>query len=310
MKDTIKLFSTISGIFRSVVTILLLLGIVFTVLVDVNLLVEFINLLGFDGLSEAIVKPIIIVALALLFIVNFIITRNIFNAGKTGKYHASNFVFGLLFLAITVLIYISLRNLTTNLIYVFFALNGLIVINSILGMIAKAHGKYETEVLTNANKQNANDKAIKKKDYIEFEDINEDDQIKDNVFIINKTIEEEEPLEDTGKKEKVNSTEKISETSDEKKEELRKDEKKVFESSSKNSENLENSTNKNLDKSPEQKTNTSKKDVLIEKSTTNKISYKNERNEETYGQSDKEKIKKAKEEKIYSKEEIVKKKDK
>lgn len=309
MKDTIKLFSTISGIFRSVVTILLLLGIVFTVLVDVNLLVEFINLLGFDGLSEAIVKPIIIVALSLLFIVNFIITRNIFNAGKTGKYHASNFVFGLLFLAITVLIYISLRNLTTNLIYVFFALNGLIVINSILGMIAKAHGKYETEVLTSANKQNANDKAIKKKDYIEFEDINEDDQIEDNVFIINKTIEDDD-LKNSSKIENENSTYKLSESPEQNKEELREDEKKVFESSAKNSENLENDTNKNLDKNPEQKTNTSKKDVLIKKSTTNKISYKDGKDEETYGQSDKGKIKKEKEEKIYSKEEIVKKKDK
>lgn len=309
MKDTIKLFSTISGIFRSVVTILLLLGIVFTVLVDVNLLVEFINLLGFDGLSEAIVKPIIIVALSLLFIVNFIITRNIFNAGKTGKYHASNFVFGLLFLAITVLIYISLRNLATNLIYVFFALNGLIVINSILGMIAKAHGKYETEVISNTKNQSVNNKAVKKKDYIEFEDINEDDQIKDNVFIINKTIEDND-LKNSSKIENENSTDKLSETPEQNKEELREDEKKVFESSAKNSEILENDTNKNLDKSPEQKTNTSKKDVLIEKSTTNKISYKDGKNEETYGQSDKERIKKEKEEKIYSKEDLVNKKDK
>lgn len=309
MKDTIKLFSTISGIFRSVVTILLLLGIVFTVLVDVNLLVEFINLLGFDGLSEAIVKPIIIVALSILFIVNFIITRNIFNAGKTGKYHASNFVFGLLFLAITVLIYISLRNLTTNLIYVFFALNGLIVINSILGMIAKAHGKYETSVISNTNNQSVNNKAVKKKDYIEFEDINEDDQIKDNVFIINKTIEDDD-LKNSSKIENKNSTDNLSETPEQNKEELRKDEKKVFESSAKNSEILENDTNKNLDKSPEQKTNTSKKDVLIEKSTTNKISYKDGENDETYGQSDKERIKKAKEERIYSKEDLVNKKDK
>lgn len=309
MKDTIKLFSTISGIFRSVVTILLLLGIVFTVLVDVNLLVEFINLLGFDGLSEAIVKPIIIVALSLLFIVNFIITRNIFNAGKTGKYHASNFVFGLLFLAITVLIYISLRNLATNLIYVFFALNGLIVINSILGMIAKAHGKYETSVISNTNNQSVNNKAVKKKDYIEFEDINEDDQIEDNVFIINKTIEDDD-LKNSSKIENENSTNKLSETPEQNKEELREDEKKVFESSAKNSEDLENDTNKNLDKNPEQKTNTSKKDVLIEKSTTNKISYKDGKNEETYGQSDKERIKKEKEEKIYSKEDLVNKKDK
>ena len=309
MKDTIKLFSTISGIFRSVVTILLLLGIVFTVLVDVNLLVEFINLLGFDGLSEAIVKPIIIVALSLLFIVNFIITRNIFNAGKTGKYHASNFVFGLLFLAITVLIYISLRNLTTNLIYVFFALNGLIVINSILGMIAKAHGKYETSVISNTDNQSVNNKAVKKKDYIEFEDINEDNQIEDNVFIINKTIEDDSS-KNSSKIENEDSTDKLTETPEQNKEELWKDEKKVFESSAKNSEDLENDTNKNLDKNPEQKTNTNKKDVLIEKSTTNKISYKDGKNEETYGQSDKERIKKEKEEKIYSKEDLVNKKDK
>lgn len=310
MKDTIKLFSTISGIFRSIVTILLLLGIVFTVLVDVNLLVEFLNLLGFQGLSEAIVKPIIIVALSLLFIVNFIITRNIFIAGKTGKYHASNFVFGLLFLAITVLIYISLRNLATNLIYVFFALNGLIVINSILGMIAKAHGKYETSVISNTNKQSANSKAVKKKDYIEFEDMNEDDQIKDNVFIVNRTVEDDGTLENTSRQEEGDSTDNVSETPSQKKEELKEDEKKVFESSAKNSENLENETNKKLDDSPEQKTNTNKQDVLIEKSTTNKISYKDGENDETYGQIDKEKIKKAKEEKIYSKEEIVKKKDK
>lgn len=164
MKDTIKLFSVITGIFRSIMTILFLLGVVFTVLVDVELLVAFLDLLGFAGVSKALVKPIVIVGLIILFIVNLIITKHVFKAANTGEYHLSNFVFGLLFLAMTAFIYITFRNATTNLIYIFFALNGLLVVNSLLGLIAKTRGSYKS-----LEDMPVDNKNFKKTNYIEFD---------------------------------------------------------------------------------------------------------------------------------------------
>lgn len=195
MKNTIKFFGVITGIFRSIMTILFLLGVAFTALVDSNLLVSFLDLLGFTNLSLALVKPIIILGFILLFIVNFIITRHIFKASDTGEYHLSNFVFGLLFLAITIFFYITFKSLTTSAIYILFALNGILVINSTLGLIAKTKGMYITE-----NNKIRKDKNINNKNYIEFNESTQIDENKksnkenktDNIRVVSTSLSKEE----------------------------------------------------------------------------------------------------------------------
>lgn len=165
MKDLIKLLSTITGIFRSVVTIIFLLGIAFTVLVDVNLLIASIDIAGFSQVSKGLVKPILIGVFAISFIINTIITRNIFSAGTTGRYHMSNLCFGLIFIIIDAFIYVILRQIKTPLIFVFMGLNALIVINSILGLIAKSKGYYDDELIL--------EEDVKPKEYIQFENTNQ-----------------------------------------------------------------------------------------------------------------------------------------
>ena len=211
MKDTVKFFSVVTGIFRSLVTILFLLGIGFTVLVDSSLLISFLDLLGFDGVSTSFVKPILILLFALLFIVNFIITRNIYKAGNTGDYHLSNFVFGLLFLALTTFFYITFRNLTTNLIFVIFALNVILVLNSLLGLVARARGLY-------SNKAEASENLEKPSKYIEFVDDDVEKKSIKDTNKINVTADKKERSEEKDKpKEKEHKV-------------IEKDQKLVFES--------------------------------------------------------------------------------
>ena len=140
MKKLIKFISTITGLFRSLVTILFLLAIAFTILVDINLLYASFDMIGFNFIPKALIKASLIMVFAIFFILNIIITRHIFKAADTGKFHLSNLLFALIFLALDGFIFISLRNEQKFFIYVFFALNGLIVINSIFGLIAKARG--------------------------------------------------------------------------------------------------------------------------------------------------------------------------
>lgn len=235
MKDTIKFFSIITGIFRSIMTILFLLGVVFTALVDVNLLIAFLDLLGFTGISLALVKPIIILGFILLFIVNFVITRHIFKAANTGEYHLSNFVFALLFLSITIFFYVTFRNLTTNAIYVLFVLNGILVINSLLGLIARTKGIYAIDDNTIIE-----NKTVNNKNYIEFD---ENPQIYKN----NKVKVIPIPLSQKSEEESIKNKKSISEKQA-KESNIPKDTKVVFESGNNNniSDNTEEiKTNKN-----------------------------------------------------------------
>ncbi|MDU3211993.1 hypothetical protein [Anaerococcus sp.] len=251
MKDTIKFFSIITGIFRSIMTILFLLGVVFTVLVDVNLLIAFLDLLGFTGISLALVKPIIILGFILLFIVNFVITRHIFKAANTGEYHLSNFVFALLFLSITIFFYVTFRNLTTNAIYVLFVLNGILVINSLLGLIARTKGIYAIDDNTIIE-----NKTVNNKNYIEFD---ENPQIyknnKDQTEHIKRTTDNKNnkvkvipiPLSQKSEEESIKNKKSISEKQA-KESNIPKDTKVVFESGNNNniSDNTEEiKTNKN-----------------------------------------------------------------
>ena len=205
MKDTIKFFSVITGIFRSIMTILFLFGIVFTALLDIDLLVAFLDLLGFTGISLALVKPLIMIGFAILFIVNFIITKHIFKPGEYGQYHLSNFVFGLIFLVITGFIYIGFRNLTTNFIYVFFVLNGILVVNSLLGLIAKSRGLYSSKARSKRNQD------LRGKNYIEFEPTaNEfkDETIEEDI-VANKVIDDHKEDKYTPKETNIPKDEKM-----------------------------------------------------------------------------------------------------
>ncbi len=165
MKELVKLFSTITGIFRSVVTIIFLLGIAFVALVDVNLLMAAADIAGFPNIAKGLIKAILIGIFALCFIINVIITRHIFKAGTTGKYHISNLCFALIFIIIDAFIFVMLRDTKTILIYIIMALNALIVINSILGLIAKSRGAYDDEHVL--------EEDVKPKEYIEFENKND-----------------------------------------------------------------------------------------------------------------------------------------
>lgn len=168
MKNLIKFISTITGLFRSVVTILFLLAIAFTILVDINLLYASFDIIGFNFIPKTLIKATLIMIFAIFFILNVIITRHIFRAADNGKYHLSNLLFALIFLALDGFVYISLRNEQKFFVYVFFALNGLIVINSIFGLIAKARGLYlDYENIEISDESLGENK--KENDYIEFE---------------------------------------------------------------------------------------------------------------------------------------------
>lgn len=168
MKNLIKFISTITGLFRSVVTILFLLAIAFTILVDINLLYASFDIIGFNFIPKTLIKATLIMIFAIFFILNVIITRHIFRAADNGKYHLSNLLFALIFLALDGFVYISLRNEQKFFVYIFFALNGLIVINSIFGLIAKARGLYlDYENIEISDESLGENK--KENDYIEFE---------------------------------------------------------------------------------------------------------------------------------------------
>lgn len=288
MRDTVKLFSLITGFFRTLVTIIFLLGIGFTILVDTNLLMSILDLVGFQGLSAGIVKPVFIIILALLFVVNFIITRHIYKAGDTGEYHLSNFVFALLFLAITAFVYITFRSLTTNLIFVFFALNGLLVLNSLLGLIAKTRGLYPAENTNN------NNNITNPNNYIEFED-----EEVENISTDSKAIGLNDVVGNTGEI-------KVIKTDQANKEEQ-------SQASTKTKSNNENKTktqsiNKNKEeKAPESDDNNentikNSKPLADKKQATNKISYENiDKDGEIYGEDEANKIKKEKDSKVFDK---------
>ena len=80
MKDFIKFFSIITGLFRSTVSILLLFAIGFVVFVDNNLLIAFVDILGVNNISRGLLKPICLFVIILAFVINTTAARNIFKA--------------------------------------------------------------------------------------------------------------------------------------------------------------------------------------------------------------------------------------
>lgn len=143
MKDFIKFFSIITGLFRSIISILLLFSIGFVIFVDNHLFLATIDLLGINNISGAIIKPLALGVLILAFVINTAITRSIFKAGENGKGHLANVFFGLIFLACDAFLFLYLRE---KLLYILIGFNGLLVINSLFGLIAKFRGSYNTEI--------------------------------------------------------------------------------------------------------------------------------------------------------------------
>lgn len=153
MKDFINFFSIITGLFRSIISILLLFLIGFVVFVDTGLLLSTFDLIGLNNISAGLIKPLNLVALLIAFLANTAISKNIFKAGKTGDGHLGNVFFGLIFLAIDIILYLYFRE---KLLLILLGFNGLIVINSLIGLIANLKGTYKTE-----------EKPEKKTEYIE-----------------------------------------------------------------------------------------------------------------------------------------------
>lgn len=194
MKDFIKFFSIITGLFRSVISILLLLSIGFVIFVDNNLFLATFDLLGINNISAVALKPIALGILIIAFVINTVITRSIFKAGENGKSHLANVFFGLLFLATDAFLYLYFRE---KLLYILLGFNGLLVLNSLIGLIAKFKGVYNTnipekkteyiEVKTETNDSDKNNNPIK----LDFKD-NKDEEVeileKDNTEIDGKTV--------------------------------------------------------------------------------------------------------------------------
>ena len=188
MKDFIKFFSIITGLFRSIISILLLFAIAFTVFVDTNLLLASFDLVGITNISAGFIKPLTLAITIIAFLINTIICRNIFKAEVNGKSHPSNLFFGLLFVGVDVFLLFYLRE---KLLYILIGFNGLLVLNSLLGLIGNFKGIYQDkkeaekkteyiEVKTNSSNKNKKDNKIS----LYFDD--ESDEAHENVNIIKK----------------------------------------------------------------------------------------------------------------------------
>lgn len=187
MKDFIKFFSIITGLFRSIISILLLFSIGFVVFVDNHLFLATIDLVGINNISGALVKPLALVVFILSFVINTAITRSIFKAGENGNGHLANVFFGLVFLGLDAFLYFYFRD---SLIFILLGLNGLVVLNSLIGLIARFRGVYNTgiaetkteyiEVKTNSSDKDSADSPIK----LSFNDD------KDDVNILKKDVTE------------------------------------------------------------------------------------------------------------------------
>src|SRR5699024_5797327 len=196
MKDFIKFFSIITGLFRSIISILLLLSIGFVIFVDNNIVLAIFYLIVINNIGRGILKPLVLAILILAFVINTAISRNIFKAGENGKGHLANVFFGLVFLAIDAFLYFYLRD---KLLYILIAFSGLIVINSLIGLIANFKGVYNTnipekkteyvEVKTNVSEKEDSESPIRL-DFGEAKDDKDEVNIlkKDDTTIDGKTV--------------------------------------------------------------------------------------------------------------------------
>ena len=180
MKDFIKFFSIITGLFRSIISILLLFAIGFIVFVDTSLLLASFDLVGITSVSHAFIKPLSLTIAIIAFVINTAITRNIFKAGANGKGHLANLFFGLLFLGVDVFLYFYLRE---RLLYILIGFNGLLVLNSLLGLIGNFRGIYKTD-----------EESQKKTEYIEVKTGTTDETYKENPIKLDFKEEDDEEV--------------------------------------------------------------------------------------------------------------------
>lgn len=141
MKTLINFLSKLSGLFRSVITILFLLATIFTGFADKKSLASLLDIINFNNVPLNFIKPFAIFALLLIFIFNFIVTRNIFRQARTGERAIVNLFFGLLFIAIDMFIYVFI--LRERLIFLLMLLNALVVISAIFTIIGRSKGVFE-----------------------------------------------------------------------------------------------------------------------------------------------------------------------
>ncbi len=195
MKKTTRFLTTISGIFRSIITILFAFAAIFAGFVDKKLLASFLDIIGLSGISLAFAKPFALIVLISLFLLNLQITRNIFNSGKFGVKIISNIFFATLFVIIDLLILFFVRE---RLILIPLVLNVLIILSQIMAMATKGKGYY------NIQGQSKKPTKIRKKDkgVIKEKDLEE---------ISNQDIEKE----NTGPNNKVYSLDFASKKEDE-----------------------------------------------------------------------------------------------
>lgn len=215
MKKTTRFLTTISGIFRSIITILFAFAAIFAGFVDKKLLASFLDIIGLSSISLGFAKPFALLVLISLFLLNLQITRNIFNSGKFGVKIISNIFFATLFVIIDLLILFFVRE---RLILIPLILNVLIILSQIMAMATKDKGYYNIKESKKPTKLRKNDKGvIKERD---IEEISNQDIKKKNTGANNKVYsldfasKKEDKAEDTNTINPVENKENLEESKD------------------------------------------------------------------------------------------------
>ena len=323
MKDFIKFFSIITGLFRSIISILLLLSIGFVIFVDTNLFLASFDLIGINNIGRGILKPLVLAILILAFVINTAISRNIFKAGENGKGHLANVFFGLVFLAIDAFLYFYFRE---KLLYILIAFSGLLVINSLIGLIANFKGVYNTnipekkteyvEVKTNVSEKEGSESPIRL-DFGEAKDDKDEVNIlkKDDTTIDGKTVIRTSQLikEDTDLGTEAKDTDLIEERNKLiNNKEIKKDKKETskIENTAKKDEEptlaAKEAEEKLKTKSPTTLKDVEEAKVEEARKDTNKVVEDKGSKDKTYDPDLADEIKKKEEEKIYTKKNFVK----
>lgn len=185
MKSISKFLNTIAGIFRILVAMSFLWGIIFTLFINRNLLTSFYDLLGFDSIAPEIIKMLTAIIFAFAFFINQLVARRIFKANKTGSYHMFNMVFGFIFLLIDLGIYFFTRE---EVLFYIIGFSAVLILGSMFGLGAKAKGLYPVvEIKPNEESQTP---------IAEEETIEESEDLKEETIENSEDLNEEETIDD------------------------------------------------------------------------------------------------------------------
>lgn len=297
MKDFINFFSIITGLFRSIISILLLFLIGFSVFVDNHLLASAFDLLGFDSFSPASLKPMLIGLALVGFIINTIITKNIFKAGTSGNYHLSNLFFAVLFAIADFFLFGTFKN---KYMFILLAFNGLLGLNSLLGLVGRYKGIYYKD-----------DDKEEDNEYIEITSDELSNEDSTDSIIINfsedKISNREESVENSNQDEDDFTKQSLEKEARENSKTL--DEAKEAEYDSEDNEPIDESKDKKDESIEEISTNDNEKSNPIDKDKKVNMIEVNESKDKTYDPSLAEDIRKTKENEIYDKSKIIGRKD-